>query len=231
MQKIWPVQGETVFYMNHFQEITAEEVAELKQELEALDEVAKALLNIVEMLELLEQRVSNGRVRRDDVPAPATCDDLTRYIDKIKTSKGVDALPYAIAMETYFKGVVNGESAYVSCESLKAEVKATVEKVEKVKKEVANKIPPVQNSKNSSVSPEIPTNSTEPVDSTTAEPVDTTTAEPVDTTTAEPVDTTTAEPTAEVSNKTTAESSDTTADIFYLFQMPVKVVYTPSTFF
>ncbi|XP_023341897.1 uncharacterized protein LOC111711710 [Eurytemora carolleeae] len=201
-------------------EITAEEVAELRQELEALEEVAKALLNIVEMLELLEQRVSSGRVRRDDVPAPTTCEDLTNYIEKIKTSKGVDALPYAIAMDTYFKGVVNEESPYISCESLKAEVKATVEKVEKAKKEVANKIPPEQ---------KIPT--TEPVDTTTAEPVDTTTAEPVDTTTAEPVDTTTAEPDDGVSNTTTAEPIDTTTDIFYLFEMPVKVVYTPSAFF
>ena len=156
------------------------------------------------MLELLEQRVSSGRVRRDDVPAPTTCEDLTNYIEKIKTSKGVDALPYAIAMDTYFKGVVNEESPYISCESLKVEVKATVEKVEKAKKEVANKIPPVQ---------KIPT------------------AEPVDTTTAEPVDTTTAEPDDEVSNTTTIEPIDTTTDIFYLFEMPVKVVYTPSAFF
>ena len=211
----------TISDINYFQEITAEEVAELRQELEALEEVAKALLNIVEMLELLEQRVSSGRVRRDDVPAPpTTCEDLTNYIEKIKTSKGVDALPYAIAMDTYFKGVVNEESPYISCESLKAEVKATVEKVEKAKKEVANKIPPEQ---------KIPT--TEPVDTTTAEPGDTTTAEPVDTTTAEPVDTTTAEPDDGVSNTTTAEPIDTTTDIFYLFEMPVKVVYTPSAFF
>ena len=195
----------TISDINYFQEITAEEVAELRQELEALEEVAKALLNIVEMLELLEQRVSSGRVRRDDVPAPpTTCEDLTNYIEKIKTSKGVEALPYAIAMDTYFKGVVNEESPYISCESLKAEVKATVEKVEKAKKEVANKIPPVQKIS---------------------------TAEPVDTTTAEPVDTTTAEPDDEVSNTTTAEPIDTTTDIFYLFEMPVKVVYTPSAFF
>ena len=253
----------TISDINHFQEITAEEVAELRQELEALEEVAKALLNIVGMLELLEQRVSSGRVRRD-IPAPTTCDDLTSYINTIKTSKGVDALPYAIAMDTYFKGVVNEETEYISCESLKAEVKATVEKVEKAKKEVANKIPPVQKIPtaepvdtttaepvDTTTAEPIDTTTVEPVDTTTAEPddevsntttaepIDTTTAEPIDTTTAEPIDTTTAEPDDEVSNTTTAEPidtttadpMDTTTDVFYLFEMPVKVVYTPSAFF
>ena len=164
---------------------------ELKLELNALDEVSRTLNNIRDMLVLLEQRLallSSGRMKREYVQTPTSCEDLSRYIGIIKSSTGLDALPYAKALNTYFTAAVNNETEYISCSSLKNDVAATVETVEKAKLKVKIKIPPV-----------VPPKST------------TTASAPITTSSAS------TEPTIN-------------GTVTYLLEMPVKVIYTSSSF-